>query len=139
VAIYDAPATLFVNQFVGTANLVPVEVLRVAGDAVVVGLAGAEILAPGVADASIVAGTQALWAIRPERLRFAAHASSRGIPAQVRVAMPMGPLTVYEVESGAARIKVTEAREAATRLLRPGDNVRIEPADEHAGRIFPAA
>ena len=41
--------------------------------------------------------------------------------------------------SGAARIKVTEAREAATRVFRPGDTVRIEPADERAGRIFPAA
>ena len=71
VEIYDRPRTLFVNQFVGTTNLLPVKVvdLDASGATVRFGdvdipCAGPSIMAPGLAP-----GADAIWSIRPLRHR----------------------------------------------------------------------
>jgi sulfate/thiosulfate transport system ATP-binding protein len=137
VTIYDDPATLFVNQFVGTTNLLPVEVVGVEPDRVVVRMNGALLVARGVTDPALQAGAAALLSIRPEQLRFAAAGAQDRIAGVVRVALPMGPVTIYEVEAGAVRFKVTEAREGDAQTWGPGDEVHVEPADARAGRVFP--
>ncbi len=137
VAIYDDPATIFVNQFVGTTNLLRVEVVGIEPDRAVVRLNGALLVARGVTDPALRVGAAALLSIRPERLRFAAGVAQNRIAGVVRVALPMGPVTIYEVEAGAARFKVTQAREGDARTWSPGDEVHVEPADARAGRVFP--
>ncbi len=139
VDIYDEPATVFVNQFVGTTNLIPVQIVAVESGHAVVRVAGADVTARGIPDAALRAGEAGVWSIRPERLRFAATPAPGRIAAQVVVAMPMGPVAVYEVDAAGTRFKVTASREAQCALLRAGDAVFIEPADPRAGRIFPAA
>ena len=139
VEIYDRPATLFVNQFVGTTNLLPVEVVDSEGDTTVVRFGTSTVSSHQLSGTRFDAGARALWSIRPERFRIADSPGEGRIPASVRAAMPMGPVTVYEVEAHSVRFKVTHARDEHADALKPGDAVHVEPADDRAGRIFPAA
>ena len=70
--IYDAPATAFVARFIGTANMIPVEVERCAGDAL-----SSRFPASGAArrpplDKRFADGASALLMVRPERLELGA-------------------------------------------------------------------
>src|SRR5438128_653136 len=64
--IYDKPATLFVNQFVGTTNVLTGEFSR-DGVAARVSLSGTALDVP--ADTSFANGTRVAVSIRPEHLR----------------------------------------------------------------------
>src|SRR5712664_118648 len=63
--IYDHPATLFVHQFVGTANLLPGELLAVDDSGSDVRLAGGVLRAAPVR--GLATGTKVLLSIRPEQ------------------------------------------------------------------------
>ena len=137
--IYDRPTTLFVNQFVGTTNLLPVRISAMdAGHATVrfgevdIGCEGVSALA-----AKLAPGSDAVWSIRPERLRIAANGGPGRIPVTVRVVLPMGPITVYEAEAGATSLKINEPRASSARVLEVGERIFVEAADRSAGQIFP--
>src|SRR5450432_564836 len=114
VDIYDRPATLFVNQFVGSTNLVPVRVASSSHGRVTVHLGETEIVCtgPSALDAGLAAGGDATWSIRPERLRLATDAAAGRIPATVRLVIPLGPVNVYEVDADGVSLKVNQARDA---------------------------
>src|SRR5262249_19087156 len=61
--IYDRPATLFVNQFVGTTNLIPGELLGIDGTGSEVRLAGGVLRAAPVP--GLTAGSKVLLSVRP--------------------------------------------------------------------------
>ncbi len=131
--IYDRPATLFVNAFVGTTNLLPGTLegadargTRVKLDAGVV-VAGAP--APGLA-----IGARVVVSIRPERLRRGPD----GIPATVRAALPLGPVIVYEVVTAdGAALKVSEPRDAGATAPRIDERVCVHAAPA-ASLVFPS-
>ena len=136
--IYDRPRTLFVNQFVGTANLV-------AGEFVLEGHGAAAVRVPGgavlkVSDASgFITGAKVVVAVRPEQLRLAGAAGDGHIAGVVKTVMPLGPHVVYEVEiAGGTSLKVSEPREAATPMRQAGDNVHVVSASPAACHVFPA-
>jgi spermidine/putrescine transport system ATP-binding protein len=66
--IYDAPASAFVARFIGTANLLPVTVERVAGERATVRLAGNRRGEASTAGCRLAAGDPAILMVRPERL-----------------------------------------------------------------------
>jgi spermidine/putrescine transport system ATP-binding protein len=66
--IYDAPASAFVARFIGTANLLPVTVERVAGERATVRLAGDRRGEASTAGCRLAAGDPAILMVRPERL-----------------------------------------------------------------------
>jgi len=129
--IYDAPRTLFVNQFVGTANVV-------AGEFVANGGAGAvrvaDAVVPVPAGASFRPGARVLLSVRPEQLRLHAAPAAGRIGGVVKAVMPLGPHVVYDVEiAGGASLKVSEPR--AGEMRRPGERVHVA-ADPAACRVF---
>ena len=139
VEIYDRPATLFVNQFVGTTNLLPVKIVALdAGGATVrfgdvdIACSGASVMAPGLA-----AGSEAIWSIRPERIRVTSEGGAGRILATVRVVLPMGPITVYEAEAGSVSVKINQPREDGVPVLAPGERIFFAAADPRAGQVFP--
>ena len=136
--IYDRPRTLFVNQFVGTANLV-------AGEFVLEGHGGAAVRVPGGAvlkvsgTPSFITGAKVVVAVRPEQLRRERAPGDGHIAGVVKTVMPLGPHVVYEVEiEGGTSLKVSEPREAATPMRLPGDNVHVVSASPASCHVFPA-
>ena len=139
IDIYDRPATLFVNQFVGTTNLLPVTVVWVDGARAAVRVAESELVCAGPTVTGLAPGDAATWSIRPERLRVAREPGPRRIPVTVRVVLPLGPITVYEVDAGAASLKINQPREEGTAALKPGERIFVEPADDVSGQLFAMA
>jgi putative spermidine/putrescine transport system ATP-binding protein len=114
--IYDRPATLFVNQFVGTTNLIP-----------------GELAAHWVAGAA----RGLTVSVRPEQLRLAREAGAQRLAATVKAVMPLGPQVVYEAEiAEGVALKISAPRDSAGALLAPGERVYVEPASASVCQIF---
>jgi len=123
VEVYDRPSTLFVNSFVGTANLLAGEIVERRGAACTVALeAGATVEIPA---GELPAGESGLEAkrivvsARPENLRLYTEPGPGRWPVELRIRMPVGAQTVSEVGTrGGFSLKVTEPRE---NLAPPGE------------------
>ena len=136
--IYDRPQTLFVNQFVGTANVVAGEFVSAHHGVATVRVTGGAVLKARETP-QLVSGAQVLVSVRPEQLRLESAPGDGRIAGVVKAVMPLGPHVVYEVEtSGGASLKVSEPRAAAAALRRPGESVHVA-ASEAACRVFPKA
>jgi putative spermidine/putrescine transport system ATP-binding protein len=134
--IYDRPKTLFVNQFVGSANVIAGEFMR-AQDGVAAVRVGEGALLKVEETPQLVAGAPVLVSVRPEQLRLDAVPGEGRIPGVVKAVMPLGPHVVYEVETqSGTSLKVSEPRAAATPLRRPGESVHVA-ASAAACRVFP--
>ena len=137
--IYDRPQTLFVNQFVGTANVVAGEFVSADHGVATVRVTGGAVLKARETP-QLLSGAQVLVSVRPEQLRLESAPGDGRIAGVVKAVMPLGPHVVYEVETaGGASLKVSEPRAAAAALRRPGDNVHVAAASEAACRVFPKA
>jgi putative spermidine/putrescine transport system ATP-binding protein len=123
VEVYDRPSTLFVNSFVGTANLLAGEIVERRGAVCTVALdAGATVEIPA---GELPAGESGLDAkrivvsARPENLRLYTEPGPGRWPVELRIRMPVGAQTVSEVGTrGGFSLKVTEPRE---NLAPPGE------------------
>jgi putative spermidine/putrescine transport system ATP-binding protein len=111
-AVYDRPASLFVSGFVGTSNLLSGTVTGVQDGEAVIGLkAGATIR---VANArQFRNGAEVLVSIRPEQLMLSEVQSPGAWKVRRRLAVPIGPSTVHDLESqDGATLKLVEPRHA---------------------------
>lgn len=125
--VYDHPADLFVADFVGKTNRIPVMV-----DGGVLGLADGRAL-PG---RSPLHGS-AIAALRPEAIRIAR--SGEGLPGTVTHRIFLGSFAEYAVAvPGIGDILVTTDRRGATEadLFAPGEAVRLT-YDPAAVLVFP--
>ena len=127
-AVYDQPASLFVNTFVGQANVLP----GTWQEGGVVRLdAGGTVVAR---DAAWAPGSRVAVCLRPEHLRFGAD----GIPAVVELAMPLGPSVVHEIRfADGSTAKITETRERGAALRQPGTPVHVAPAGPALAGAYP--
>jgi putative spermidine/putrescine transport system ATP-binding protein len=118
VAVYDNPANLFVAGFIGSANLFAGRVLDSAGNALRLALdAGAELTLPS---ASFAAGARVVLATRPEHHVLFASPGPGRVPARLRLAVPLGPDLVFDLETAdGATVKVSGPRAGAPDLT-PG-------------------
>jgi putative spermidine/putrescine transport system ATP-binding protein len=146
VDIYDKPQTLFVNGFVGSANLLPGEFVRDASGRPAVRLKTGATL-PVAADAPFDCGARVVVSIRPELLRIepppypSPQADEAGrIPAVVKSVMPLGAHVVYDVVAIGedSFLKVSEPREAGAEIRKVGAAVYLKPASPAACRVFPS-
>jgi putative spermidine/putrescine transport system ATP-binding protein len=134
--IYDRPRTLFVNQFVGSANVVAGELMRAQDGVIAVRVPGGAVLKVEET-AQLAAGAPVLVSVRPEQLRLEAAPGEGRIAGVVKAVMPLGPHVVYEVETqSGTSFKVSEPRAPATPLRRPGESVHVA-ASAAACRVFP--
>lgn len=113
-ALYDRPATRFVANFLGEANIFENPGFNVE------------------ADATQPPGTVAM--IRPERIRVAASAAQRradagrsqSVTGTVDEMIYAGPLRKYYVRVGGSMLVVREHVAAGQQIFRPGDEVRLD-------------
>jgi hypothetical protein len=63
-------------------------------------------------------GGRVVVAVRPEQLELHTSAGGNHIAVRHRLAMPIGPQTIHEVElAGGQAVKVIEARSGSPRIL----------------------
>jgi putative spermidine/putrescine transport system ATP-binding protein len=137
VEIYDRPATLFVNQFVGTTNLLPGIVESIDGGQCRIGLAGGESLVCRANGFST--GASVVVSIRPELLRLAATPGPGRLRAKVGLIMPLGPTLIYDLTlaTGTA-VRVAASRPERAGLPASGSEVFLEPTAADACLLFAA-
>jgi len=128
--VYDRPATLFVNGFVGQANMLAG---TLAGPtAVRLDVGGMVMVRPCAAGQ----GSRVTVCIRPEHMLL--DGDTEAIPATVGLGLPLGPTIVHEVRFvDGTTAKVTEARRPGTMPRAAGTTVRVAVAPGLA-QAFPA-
>ena len=135
IEIYDRPATLFVNRFVGTTNLIPGKLVESGPNGSEVEYAGGRLRA---APAQLRNGVDVLVSIRPEQLHVQNGAAENGIAGTVKMVMPLGPHVVYDVEiAGGTAVKISQARESSTAMIERGSAIQFAPLSSTACHVFP--
>jgi putative spermidine/putrescine transport system ATP-binding protein len=133
-ALYESPASLFVNRFIGHANFLRGTVTE--ADCVRLE-AGAEIRLPRSVNRR--RGTAVTVSVRPENIALIDSERPGAIPMTIRVTMPLGAFNVIEgaTQSGEA-VKVSQARSSATLRGRPGSTVWLSIKDIAGVGVFNA-
>jgi len=135
--IYDNPATLFVNQFVGSTNLIPGKLVNVDAGGCDVQIASGMLRA--ASSPALLKGMDVLVSVRPEQWRVERAANGAALAGTVKMVMPLGPHVVYDVEiPGGTSIKINQAREAQSALLESGNTVHFAPVSAAACHVFHA-
>lgn len=138
IEIYDAPRTLFVNQFVGTTNTFEATVERSEGNQITARLSSGETV-EGAAAGTAPRGSKVTVSIRPEQLRLATSSSDNAIAGAIAAALPLGPIVLYDVrrKDGSA-FKVSTPRESGVPIMTAGQAVFAAPAGHARYRIYAA-
>ncbi len=118
--IYDRPASLFVNGFVGTANFLNASVLDSGGGSTRIRLAGGTEITVPIAT-SLATGARAIASFRPESVRLGPVDAHRdpdtiGLAARITAIMPIGPSLIYQIvlaNGSAARVVQERTGKAA--------------------------
>jgi putative spermidine/putrescine transport system ATP-binding protein len=118
--VYDQPATLFVNQFVGASSSLLGRMT--ANDTVEVSGVTWRVRSLGPQ-----AGAQATVCVRPEQLRLT---EGPGLPATIALSLPLGPQIVHETRlADGQTLRLVESRSHGARLREPGSAVHLSLAE----------
>lgn len=135
--LYDHPASLFVSQFVGTSNLLSVQVEMTTAGGCTVSFGAAGVLKSEIA-APVPVHQPVLMSIRPENLRIHGEPGAYRLAATVEMSLPLGPSTVYEMRTqDGQEVKVTESRILGAPQFQVGQSVFLELVSEQACGLFP--
>ena len=133
-ALYDRPASLFVNSFIGHANFLRATMLD--GDRVKLD-AGPELQL--AKSAQRWRGTAVTVSVRPENIALVAPETPGAIPITVRVTMPLGAINVIEgVAPSGEAIKVSQGRGSVLKG-QPGATVWLSINDMSGVSVFTAS
>jgi putative spermidine/putrescine transport system ATP-binding protein len=136
-ALYDRPASLFVNQFIGHANFLAGRLMapdRVRLDA------GADIAL--ALPATVPVGAPVMVSVRPENITITQSTDPGVLAATVRVTLPLGAAEVIEVVAGdGTTIKIHRPRSPASKPIAAGTALGLAITDPTGIGIFadPAA
>jgi putative spermidine/putrescine transport system ATP-binding protein len=132
--IYDRPASLFVNTFVGSANVLAGKVMVAEGGQYTVTLAvGGAILA--TSPIVLQPGTEVQVCLRPEALALTPH--PEGLPATVEIGLPLGASIIHELRlADGTSLKSTAPRKIGDEPMPPGTPVRLR--QQSPAIAFPA-
>ncbi len=136
--LYDRPATLFVNQFVGSSNILRGEVLGSDAAGCLVRLAdGAAIHA---ADSkNMQPGAKVVVALRPEALVLSDAPAQGARPGRIKAVLPLGPQVAYDIATAdGSALKAIVTRAAETKLRAIDTPVHVAPLSPAACNLFPA-
>jgi putative spermidine/putrescine transport system ATP-binding protein len=139
-ALYEAPANLFVADFLGDSNLLAAKIVEVSGADVTVELANGEIIQAARGELAAVAGDRVVVLIRPEDMTL--HAASERDDAHHSLAGTVQDVSYHgdtfklDVAVGKETLKVKIDRALGVDM-EPGRPVRLawKPA---AARVLPA-
>ena len=122
--IYDAPATVFVNQFVGASNMLPGTML----DAGHVRLPDGTVM-PAAAVDGAAPGADVWLSVRPEQLRLQGMPGADALPGTVKAVLPLGASIAYDLETpDGLSCKVMQPRAGDMAAIQPGDALFMVPA-----------
>ncbi|MGI4944874.1 MAG: ABC transporter ATP-binding protein [Janthinobacterium lividum] len=131
--IYDRPASVFVNSFVGTTNLLP-GVLAGPG---LVQLDGGAAVATGLGSTA-ADGARVLLSIRPEAFRLDTRSEGAALRGRVSAVVPIGPALIYQVTlAGGTAVKVVQDRADALQAEALAGEVWLHLRPDRASAIFP--
>lgn len=137
MTVYDRPKTLFVNTFIGQANLLHGTVLQVDADSTLIGLANERTLRLP-RRLKFTVGSKVTITFRPEEVRLSTQPSESTLPVRMTVSVPLGPSLVHDLvlEDGTG-MRASEVRGPSTYIPEPGVQLfaEIDTARCHA---FPA-
>ena len=128
--LYDRPASAFIADFIGDANLIDVEVTR-AGDTTEVALLDRRLALPL---ASAATGP-ARMVLRPHHVRLSRDPAPHSLPAEVTYAAWLGNSVQYTLSTAAGSIFAIGAPQPLP--FRQGDTVHMGFAPEDV-RLVPA-
>jgi putative spermidine/putrescine transport system ATP-binding protein len=138
VEIYDEPATLFVNNFIGSSNLLKGRVEAVWSEGVQVALeAGATWTL--AAKGRFEVGAPVLVSVRPEQMVLADAPAPDRLPVSLKLSLPIGGALIHDVTAaGGEHLKVAVPRRPGTLATQPGE--AFAALAPHARpSLFPAA
>ena len=134
--IYDRPATLFVNQFVGATNLYAGEIVDSADDLASVRLANGTVMT-GIPVTALGTGASVWFSLRPEHVALDASRSHGTMPGTLKTILPLGSQVAYDIElAGGLNCKMLMARTGDIGQLAPGATVSVSATSPTAGRIY---
>lgn len=130
-SLYDQPASLFVNGFVGSTNRFDGKIEKIEPNSVAIRLLGSEIVR---LNGRIRAqeGAAVTVTARPEHMTIAAAKVPGSLPGVVDAVLPVGPAFIYEIAlKDGTPVKVSEARATGSLPLERGTEVSVVlPADQ---------
>jgi putative spermidine/putrescine transport system ATP-binding protein len=133
--VYDAPATYFVNQFVGTANVFAGQLESQDGDQACVRLGDGSLLLTRAPAQALPTGTGVVACVRPENLQVCA--AGQGVAATVELGMPLGATIVHElVTASGQRLKLAEPRQPGMQARPAGAAVWVKPLSAASVSVF---
>jgi len=129
--LYDAPASRFVAEFIGDANLIMVDVVQVREPGVVrVRMPGGTSLTAKATDGDVREGDTAQLMIRPERIELLTEAPDHGdaLAARITKRVFSGERVSFELAAGdGIGFVCTKPSLPRYRKLAPGDGVWLRP------------
>ena len=135
--VYDTPATYFVNQFVGTANVLAGTLESAGHDGSFVHLDDGTVI-PARTPAGLAQGSKVVACVRPENLRLTDEPLG-ALAGTVELGMPLGATIVHEIRTaGGQRIKLSEPRTPGTLPRAPGTPVWVRPVTPSSVTVFAA-
>ncbi|MDR3376085.1 MAG: ABC transporter ATP-binding protein [Ancalomicrobiaceae bacterium] len=135
-ALYDRPASLFVNQFIGHANLIG-GTISSTGDIRL--SAGYDLVLSPRQSAAAQPGSRVLVSLRPENLKLVPTATPGALQARLTAVLPLGGTEVIEAELASGEtVKIHRSRTAQSDRPRPGAAVGLAITDLSSIGVFPA-
>ncbi len=136
MAVYDQPSTLFVNTFIGQANILHGAVARLDADATLIGLRnGGSLTLPRRLNFTI--GSEVAVTFRPEEVRLSSQPGGNTLAARVTVSVPLGPTLVHDlVAEDGVNLRASEVRGPSTSIPETGTHVFAE-IDTARCHVFP--
>ena len=136
--VYDAPGTLFVNTFVGTANQLGGTLLAADPAGASVRLDAGGVIETQAPRGAVAVGGRVVVCLRPEHMRIDGEAE--GIAGVVEMGLPLGPTVVHEIRVGdGSAVKIAEPRAERAAVFPPGTPVRLRPVGARLASVFPQA
>ncbi len=138
--IYHAPATVFVANFIGVANLIPAKVNAVKNGQAEVTVAGSQPFQVPVGSWEGQSGNTATVTVRPERIRLEATPTgpNPSVPATVMHVIFQGPVTrcLLKTADGTEIVAHIGHGDNTVPTLAPGQTTHV-CWDADAGRLLP--
>jgi putative spermidine/putrescine transport system ATP-binding protein len=132
--VYDNPATLFVNSFVGNTNVLDGVVTSTSASGISVDLSGG-IRLNGLAASGCNAGDKVQVSIRPEQLLISTDQAV--LSGVIKTVLPLGAHVAYDVAMGnGAALKVMRSRGPGDQLLAAGQTIFLAPSSQQSFKTF---
>jgi len=137
MAVYDRPKTLFVNTFIGQANTVHGNIVRVDAQSTLIGLPNQQtLLIPR--RLNFIVGSRVSITFRPEEVHLVTQASGNALPVRLTVSVPLGPSLVHDlVLDDGTGLRASEVRGPSTLIPEAGARL-FAVIDASRCHVFPA-